>query len=222
MAESSPSWLRNTRAFILLLVIVVHGIFAAPLPRAVKLRDMQRPAGVEEIDRWLSLFASVGFTPARKDFEAWVVDSTSFWGGWHEAFKKPFRPVMRMTGTGQGWALFAAPDTHPHRLEVFVRVGGDWSLIYRRFHPQASWNDGIFRFRRVRGVYDSSTQRQLPSYKAFSAWVAEQALADYPQATGAKVQMVRTHTTVPGEPRDPKEEPRQVIVIMRDLPPSTP
>lgn len=205
----------HLRAAALLLAIGIHTIFAAPLPRAVKPGDLERPSGVEEIDRWLALFAVVGLHPQREAFETWVLDTSKWWGDIHLTLKKPFIPFMRLTGTGQGWALFAAPETHPHRLEVHVKLGDAWVLAYRRFHPEANLRDAALRFRRVRGVYDGSVTRRHAAYERFADWLGHEALNAYPDASAARIQMVRLHTTPPNQPRDTREEPRRRITIER-------
>ena len=41
-----------------------------------------------------------------------------------------FKPLFVLTGTGQGWALFATPDSYPQRLEVWIGVGDEERLVW--------------------------------------------------------------------------------------------
>ena len=210
------SWTVWMRAVVITFALAVHCMIAAPSPHAVDKTDLRRPEGREEIDRWRSLLATLGLKYTRAELSDEVVYWTSAINRVHRRLRSPFRPWLRTTGTGQAWALFASPDTHPHRLEVFVHVEGEWVPIFKRNQPGYDFLDSTFRYRRVRGVYDGSTHKQRIPYWNFTRWVARKALVAYPDADQVKIHMVRTHTTLPWEPVDLREKARAERVITRE------
>lgn len=198
------------RAALITLALVVHGIYAAPLPSRVTRADLDSAEGREEVDRWMTFVEGAGIPLTRAQIEETTMAWTGALADLHKALRAPFYDALKLTGTGQAWALFASPDSHPHRLEVYVEEGGVWRPIYRRNHPGLAWRDATFRFRRVRGLYDGSTGKSRVEYWNFTRWVAREALLDFPNATAVRVQMVRTHTVLPWETPDPRETARQV------------
>lgn len=202
---STRAWLR---ALAITCVIAVHGLYAMPSPVRVNRADLDSPEGRDEVTRWLGLLHAVGVSISREELERETMAWTKSLASAHWEMKKPFQPAFRVTGTGQAWALFANPDSHPHRLEVYVREAGVWRPVYRRNHPELDWLDPVFRYRRVRAVYDGSTGKAGAPYWNFTRWVARRAMLEWPDVDAVRVQMVRTHTTLPGEPLDPAEAVR--------------
>lgn len=211
------SWRAWMRAGVITAVIAVHSMIAAPSPRGVDREDLRTLEGKEEIDRWRELLSSVGVEVTRRELSDEVVYWTHAVNDAHRSLRKPFVPWLRATGTGQGWALFASPDTWPHRLEVYIYVEDRWVPIYRRNDPAPDLDflDDVFRYRRVRGIYDGSTEKQRVVYWNFSRWIAKKALIAHPDATKVRIQMVRTHTTLPWEAPDPSEKARAQRVFTR-------
>src|SRR5262245_54627598 len=125
------------RAAAITLVLVVHGLAAAPLPHVVTAEDLKNPVSQEELHRWTERFAAVGWPIDDATLGRQVMDVTGVIGSLHRKVLAPVRPLFRLTGTGQGWALFANPDTHPARLQIRVRRAGskDWELLYQRLDP---------------------------------------------------------------------------------------
>jgi hypothetical protein len=196
------------RGAAIAVALVVHGIYAMPAPTRVTRADLDSAEGKEELGRWFALVQGLGLPLTRAEFEDVTMSWSKAGAELHTATRKPFRPFLKFTGTGQAWALFASPDTHPHRLEVYVRREGAWQVVYRRNTADHSWMDATFRYRRVRGVYDGSTGRSGPPYWNFTRWVAKRAMLEWPDVDQVRVQMVRTHTVLPWEPPDPAETVR--------------
>jgi hypothetical protein len=215
--ESRPlRWSAWLRAGLITFALLVHSCYALPSPHTVDEADLATPEGKEEIQRWVDLLGSVGLDITTEQLSQQTMYWTKWFNGWHSTFRRPFRPWMRYTGTGQAWALFANPDTYPHRIEVYVRIDKQWVPIYRRNDPELDWNDDFFRFRRVRGVYDGSTSRQRVPYWNFSRDVAKRAFLDYPDADRVKMQQVRPHPPMPWEPFEPEETVRVKRVFRRE------
>jgi hypothetical protein len=208
---------KRLRAALLVGVLGVHGLAAAPVPHEITREDLVNPVTVEEITRWSERLAALGVAIPPAELGERLRDASQVFARAHRAVLAPFHPIFRLTGTGQGWALFTNPDTHPARLEIRVRRGASWEVLYRRLDPAHDWNASLLAFRRIRGVYDAGGARSKPRgpYKRFAAWIAARALADLPDVDEVEVRTLRTHTTLPGSPPDPKVEVRHAISVSR-------
>lgn len=200
------------RALAITVLLVISGVQNIP-NTAVAEGDLNNPVAKTELKRWQELLASVGVertVPQLKE------DALGWGNGINEAkksFMKPFRPVYRVTGTGQAWGLFTYPNTHPHQLIIEVREGGEWRPVFRAMESEYAWKDETFRFRRVRGVYDDNAWKQRQSYKNFVNWAARMAWEDFPDADAIKVYMIRRNAREPGRPHDPTPEFRMKRVV---------
>ncbi len=197
------------RALLITLLLIVCGINNLPFSRVTE-RDLRNPIAEAELLRWSEILGSLGVDrpPAqlRKDTMTWgnrLADAK-------RKAMKPFRPVLRVTQTGQAWGLFTYPNTLPHTLHVDVLIDGEWSPIYQALHPEYDWMEARFRFRRVRGVYDDNAWQKRQSYENFVDWVAREALEDFEEAEAVSIYVVRSHAHVPGKDFDPSEERRLV------------
>lgn len=208
------------RAVVLLVVVGVHGLAAAPIPHVVTRADLQNPVSAEEVRQWAARLTAVGLAVTPKELGEQVLWWTERIGGAHRAALAPFRPLFHATGTNQGWALFANPDNHPIRLQIRVRRAGspDWEILFQRLDPEHAWHADLLAYRRVRGVYDAGGFRQKPrpNYQRFARWIGHRALAEDPAIEAVEVRSLRTHTTLPGEPEDDTFEVRHVIEIRRE------
>jgi hypothetical protein len=204
------------RAALVAIALFAHGLYAAPVPHVVTARDFDNPVSQDEVEAWASRLQAVGVPITVDQLKEQVILWTGRIGGAHKALKGPFGPFLRVTGTGQGWGLFANPDTHPTRLEIRA-AGEDGRLepLYLQLDSEAQWAWRRLAYRRVRGCYDAQgpRKRSHPVYRAFTDWIASLAFAEHPQLQLVEVSLVRTHTTLPSEEPDPmakREHPRKV------------
>jgi len=197
------------RALLIALLLIVCGISNLPFSR-VTARDLDNPIAKAELERWSEILESVGVERPPKRLK----QDTLTWGNrladTKRSAMKPFRPVLRVTQTGQAWGLFTYPNTLPHTLHVNILVDGEWTPIYQAMDPEHDWMEARFRFRRVRGVYDDNAWQKRRSYENFVDWVAREALEDFEEAEAVQIYLVRSHARVPGEEFDPSEERRLV------------
>ncbi len=195
---------------MLAVVILVHGVYAAPVPHVVTKADLRSPVSRNEVRIWAKRLTSWGYAITPQELGEQVRRVTGVIGGAHRAAKAPFRPWMRVTGTGQGWGLFANPDTHPVRLEIWVRRGDDAEpeLLYRQLDAHAAWRAPVVRFRRVRGVWDHGRHSVRPraTFLRFADWVSGEIFDELPDVDWVELRGVRTHTTPYGVPDDPEVE----------------
>lgn len=212
------SALAIARAAFITGMLVIHGIAAAPLPHVVTKRDLQNPVAIEEVERWASRLTALGYAISPEDLGARVMEITGLIGGTHRGLLKPFRPMFRYTGTGQGWGLFANPDIFPSRLEIRMKgAEGDWQTAYLRLDPEHRWERDVLTYRRVRGIYDAGGfgKSPNPAYRRFADWIGKRLLDSDPTAEEVEVRMLRTHTTLRGQKPDDKITPRHAITVRR-------
>ncbi|MEQ1506938.1 MAG: hypothetical protein ABMB14_32220 [Myxococcota bacterium] len=210
----TPAVRARVRAALLAAVIAVHAVAAAPLPHTVTRADLRSPVAQEELATWA---ARLGMAP--EALSERLIAVTGAIGGAHRAALAPFQPLLRLTGTGQGWALFANPDIYPSRLEVRIRRGTDpeFTRLYQRLDPDHAWADDLLRYRRIRGVYDAAGDGGKPRlvYRRFADWLGARILRADPSVTEVEVRMIRTHTTLRGVPPDPTLEVRHAVKVGR-------
>ncbi|MBA2321418.1 MAG: hypothetical protein H0V89_09705 [Deltaproteobacteria bacterium] len=197
------SW-PHLRAALITIALLVHGIYALPLPREMKLEKIREEAGTENVDRWLGWFGSVGLHPDRVWFEETVCGVTRVTDRVHKAMKAPAKPWMTFAGNSQSWALFAILERWPIRLEIRIMREGsaEWETLYRRLDPvHDSWDD-VLSYRRMRGIWDGQLTKPKSGYKNMTKWLARQIFAADPTISRLEVRGIRTHTTLPGESVD--------------------
>jgi hypothetical protein len=203
---ASVRWLTwcNVRALLVAIALVVHGIYALPLPREITLEKLQDDAGTENVDRWMGWFAMVGYHPDRAWFEQTVCDVSRGFDRFHKALKAPAKPWMQLSGNSQSWALFAIPERWPIRLEVRIMRTGqkDWEMLYRRLDPALTAWDEVLIYRRMRGVWDGQVVKPKSGYKNLTKWLARRIFEQDETIARIEVRGVRSHTTLPDEPAD--------------------
>jgi hypothetical protein len=206
-APLTSRWPR-IRAGLLAFALLVHGIYALPLPKAVSLEDLRKDSGKENVDRWMGWFQGANLPIDRTWFEEEVASISGLIGGAHDALKWPFRPWMTFSGTGQSWALFAVPDRWPVRLEILVWRSGDddWELAYRRLDPSHEVLAEQLAYRRLRGIYDGQIENPHAAYKNLTRWIARQIFLSESDVERVQVQGRKTHTTLPSEAPDPVDK----------------
>jgi hypothetical protein len=114
----------------------------------------------------------------------------------------PFDAYAELTGSRQGWSMFASPQRHPAELHVDVERQGEWQPLYRPQSPEHAWNRAQFehnRFRKFLGRFARGFYRK--HYDEAARWVATRAAHEHPQATRVRVQLYRYATLPPNRVR---------------------
>jgi hypothetical protein len=208
----------QVRAGLLFLLLMVHGVFAMPWFHEIKASSLNRPEAIEELRQWRELVVSLGVEMDQDTFNQRLMEISAALAAPQKRLKSSLRPLLKWTGTGQGWGLFVSPDTYPHRLIVEGQNPKTkrFELIYRRLDEEHDWWDARFRYRRLRGIYDGATSRPGKVYTTFSRWVATAAFEEYPQYETVRVGFIRTHSVVPGAERDTRNPRRLLRTFRRD------
>lgn len=210
-----PRW----RAGLIGLVLFVHACAAMPIPRPIRPDEARTPTAQDEFALWLRIFGRLGVQTSQDQ----LLDLLNKVGGvclnTRNAVVEPVRPLLRLTGTGQAWALFAYPERYPNHLQIEIRgAGGDWELIYAAADPEHDFLADQLAFRRVRGVYDTAASRGSPgaAYDRFADWVAREVFAAYPDAADVRIKMLQKRVTLPDEVANEEEKTRLVRLRSRD------
>ena len=190
----------SIRAAWITLALVVHGLAAAPLPTRIRAHEMRSPDSLEEAQRWADVINVVGLSVTAEGLLEFSRSSGELATGARQTLMKPFQPLLRLTGTGQGWGLFTHPDRFPDHLEIHGRRGENWGLLYRAFDPDNNFLAKPIAYRRIRGIWDGSANKPKPSYNNFVDWVAREAFAEFTDLEEVRVQFRRHKTATPGEP----------------------
>lgn len=218
MTELRPGAWR--RAGILALVIGVHLVMAAPVPHVVSSRDLRKEASQRELRAWAGRLGALGIELTPEELGEQVVRHTRTIGGLHRAAKAPWAPLRRLTGTNQGWALFAIPSADPPRLEIRVRRRGsaDMETLFLHLDPEHDWWREQLVYRRVRGNWNSAGYGPRPSssYRRFAHFVGRRILAERPEVDVVVVRQLVGHTPLPGEAPAGEPEPRFRVVTRRE------
>jgi hypothetical protein len=208
------------RAAVLAGVLAVHGLAAAPLPSHVSRAELNQPLATAEIERWAGILQNWGVDIEVDELKEKVFVISRRASSLRKNGLAPFRPLLRLTGTGQGWGFFNYPDAFPDRLQVEARAQGEeWDLIFQALHPEHDFLSPQLRYRRVRGLYDGNTDRDRGSFDPFVDWVSEHVFAAYPDYDRVRVSFLRTHTLRPGLEPDDMEEIRMKRVRKRESSP---
>jgi len=202
----APSAWAHWRAIILGFVVLVHGIRVAPLPHKVHAHELKDPVAKEEVARWSERLTSLGYTIGPKELGERVVEVTDGISSTHRGLTAPFRPWFRWTGTGQGWALFANPDTHPSRLRI-DGVGPDGKrVLFQSGDPEHAWLLPYLKHRRLRPIFDAAAVRRRPSasYRRLVDWIWTRAQVDHPDLIRIEAVLLATHPALPDSGKTPR------------------
>lgn len=115
---------------------------------------------------------------------------------------KPFQVYADLSGTGQGWQMFATPQKVPAELHLDVEVDGRWKALVRPRDTRSMWRRGQRtqnRFRKVLGRFARTFYR--PRYEGLARWLATEAAVDFPEVTRVRVRLWRYRTLPPQEVR---------------------
>ena len=211
------SW-PTARAVILCVVVAGNLLQALPFPRREVEEDDEeewRAGDVEMWHRWLSELGA--YRGSAEQFQGQVVEGYNVLATVGSWVQWPTRPVFRMMASTQQWGLFGVVTETPERLLVEVRIDGEWVLVEQRLHAEHDWMDEVFRYRRVRGTWDTVKKgKPAPLFDAFCRWTARKAFVDYPTADRVRVAREQFPVAAPWETLTRGPERLQEQEISRD------
>ncbi len=192
----------SLRAAMLSMFVVGNLLQALPFPTEAVDPKEAATWRAHDVSRWHGWLTAAGIY--RGDGERFQADVVAGYGALAAVgavIQGPSRPVFRFLRSTQQWGLFGVVTEVPERLLVEVRVDDTWVLIEQRLDPKHSWNDDIFKYRRVRGTWDTFKKgdKSTPLYESFCRWTARRAFADYPRADRVRITRERVPVAAPWE-----------------------
>lgn len=218
MASVSPPESRGTwpvvRSILIGLVLFVHGSVGAPWPELTK-ADLSYGVAKDELRRWSGVLTDLGWphTPEQLSQELLEVSARS--RRVRVALHRPFQPLLRLTGTGQAWALFAYPDPYAGRLVIGERRQGETAFteVYRA--PGQGEPDlvDLVEYRRIRGIYDDKGDRAKPGYawRRLARYLAARRMAEDPTVLEVELRLDLVTLPIPGQRDDPPADARRHV-----------
>ncbi len=212
-ADRKPSGPQDTpglwpvlRAALIAAVLLLHLSLAAPWPD-LGASDLRYDLAADELERWTGVLSSLGVSTTPDQ----LADDVVALGRWSKRTQKalhgPARPLLRLTGTGQAWGLFAFPDPYPGRLVVMGRSadGGRWQTLYRAPDQGEPWLVDLLQYRKVRGIYDDSGDRPRAGFlwNRLCDELARRIFAHDPELAVVELRFDVEHVTAPAQGDDP-------------------
>lgn len=218
-AESSPArgaW-AYVRAALIALVLLAQWADAMPLPE-LKKRDLDNPIAQDELRRWQGVLAGLGVELTTEELAQWGLDVGQSMRKGRRAVLSPWAPFRRITGTGQGWGLFAYPDPYAGRLVVAERLqDGAWETFYTAPQTEGGLLARQLRYRRIRGIWDDAGDRVRPRdvYDRFATWIARRRFEERADLELVEVRLDLHRVETPGAGEEPPDKRRHARVRRR-------
>jgi len=108
------------RALLITIVLLAQGVEALPFPD-LKARHLKHRIGKQELKRWNGVLRYFGLKMTRDELAERGLAVGRFASRAERVLTTPTRPIARVTGIGQDWALFSFPNPYPGRLIVEVQ-----------------------------------------------------------------------------------------------------
>ncbi|HSN99635.1 MAG TPA: hypothetical protein VLS89_15175 [Candidatus Nanopelagicales bacterium] len=223
-ARIPESWVKRwptVRAVLVTYHVLAVVVLAFPTPGAVMQRSSwNNPTAQNEFRLWSERLRGVGVDLRQEQLEDWL---------WHFAHRylevrrttdAPFRPYAEYAGVRQSWRLFVAPQRYPVRVEILVKEGNAFRLVYQSSSPEHRWfAEKLERYRMRRSMFQTAWEKERAAFMTFCDWIADQAARDFPDATEVMVRQLRYRTPAPAEARAGETilEPKYISREIRDL-----
>lgn len=199
------------RALALLIGFIGNFTYALPVPRmkAEELNDPQwRARALRKISDQLAAFGiHYGEDELRDPLRTLTWRRRQF----VLALRRPFKPFFRSIDATQNWGLFASVTERPDQLVVDAIVGeASWSRVYGRLDPEHRWRDEVFRYRRIRGIWDSVRSKPKGTYVRLANWTARELMTERPEVDRVRFYLLRMRLVRPWQ-ADPGEYERRAV-----------
>jgi hypothetical protein len=195
----SPGVLRALRAVVIALVVLFSVIAAIPTPGNFTHDTLKQPVVREQLLAWVRILNALGSSTTEEELGDGYVTFAQGLQKVRNTVLKPYNAVSRVTGTQQGWALFATPDQRPARLVVRARIGKKLRVLYRSGDAQHQHDADFLEYRRVRALYNPGRSGPPATYAGFAELLSERVFEAFPDARDVSVSLEYNQITLPGE-----------------------
>jgi hypothetical protein len=207
---------KKLRALLLSVLIAWNVVGAYPTPGDVTEEKLKEGVAKKELDRWVRRLRGFGVDTDHERLGRWYAGFANGVNAVRNFVMAPIQPFMDFTGTQQGWRLFSLPNERPHVLRVTGERKGKRRVLYETWSPSRTFLKETLEFRRVRALYNPSSSGPPNTYDAFARRLSERVFERKPELESMTVLLEQRHTTLPGEPEDPKREERFAHTFARE------
>ena len=202
-----PNVLRALRAAVISLAVLFAVIAAIPTPGNFTHQTLKQPAVRDQLLAWHRILRALGSSVSEEELGDGYVTFAQGLQKVRRTLLTPYNEVSRVTGTQQGWALFATPDTRPARLVVRARFGKRLRTLYRSGDAEYQHDADFLEYRRVRALYNPGRSGPPNTYAGFAERLSERVFDAFPDAREVVVSLEYNRITLPGE--EPAGEPSE-------------
>jgi hypothetical protein len=209
---------RALRAAVITLVLLFSVLAAVPTPGNFTHETLKQPVVQDQVLQWVALLRALGSSITEEELGDGYVTFAQGLQKVRGALLKPYNAVSRVTGTQQGWALFATPDQRPARLLVRAKFGRRFRLLYRSGDSKHDYAASFLEYRRVRALYNPSRSGPPATYEGFARQLSQRVFSDFPEAREVVVALAFSRTTLPSEAEDLEVTESHRLNFERDAP----
>lgn len=210
--------MRQLRAVLLTLFILTNLSHAIPVP-GIKADDLEDPDWfMGDMELWSGRLGAVGIELEPEKLQHGVRGLVWRYKQAVLDIREPFSPAFQAIKANQQWGLFAAVTEIPDRLVIEVDRGDGFEVVYQRLDPEHDWGDDIYRYRRIRGIWDSVKSGKKPrgTYRRLAMWTARRLFEEDPSVERVRFKLERLHLSSPWEPVNDEIEVRAERVHRRE------
>ena len=207
---------KKLRALILCVLIGFNVVGAYPTPGNVTEEKLREGTAKNEVARWVKRLRAFGVDTDAEEVGRVYAGFAQGLNRVRDVVMAPVTPIMDLTGTQQGWRLFSLPNERPHLLRVVGERKGKRRVLYETWSDSKTLLAETLEFRRIRALYNPSSQGPPNTYDAFARRLSERVFELEPELDKVTILLEQRHTTLPGEPKDRKREERFVHVFPKE------
>lgn len=210
----------HLRAAFILFHCVAIFLMAFPSPgSAMKKSAWRDPTVQAEFAAWTERINGWGADITQQELEDELWELALVYTEGRNTLLKPLRPYYKYTCTPQSWRMFVAPHRYPAKLEIHVKIDGQWVPAYIARDPEHNWQGRALDHDRFRSaIFRFSWSAYAKTYKSFQTWVGVRAAADFPQATHVRTQFQKYKTPSPEQVKSGKRpKPKVILTRVQDL-----
>lgn len=196
-----PQW-PQLRATLILFHVVSMLVLSLPNASAFQDGRWQNENARDDLRKMAQRLNGSGWNTDAETLERELRSVANRYVRVQQAVATPFEVYAALSGSRQGWSMFASPQRHPAELHVDMLQGDRWQALYRPHSDAHDWNREQLehnRFRKFLGRFARGFR--IEHYNQAAHWVATRAAREHPAASTIRVQLYRYATLAPEEVR---------------------
>ncbi len=184
-------WPHVRAGFVLFHILAILAL-SLPGETVVSKRRWKSENVQSDFAGWAGALRSLGIDTTPKGVADRAHSTAEAYVKIRQTFIAPFAAYKEATGSRQGWAMFASPQRHPVEMHIDIRRGDSWSPIFRPRSTEYRWRARELEQHRLRKLVGRFAREfQSSVFTNFATYLTRLALADFPDADGARVRLYR-------------------------------